>query len=513
MSEDSTERLAQIIITFYNEYDLRVSGKINNQTAFQLIEAIEQQYQTDTIRLSDGTRLWNLLRIFLYSNFQKLGQQAAQKKISAHAVKSVVSLFKESFLPLHLPNDITVCGFSSSESRKLYNDAYYDIYLDPLYDILGEKLAVFEWPETSGYRRKYDHPVYSRHHVPMHIPLWSKTFWDLLFNRLAGRKNVPLVKNEPLCEIIEYISTTASVDKTRLTNDIYDFITVFVTIKHYLHRILKKMKPQAVLIRCGYGRFPMALSQACKELGIPSIELQHGLITIYLPAYRRTTPTENRDCVPDYLLTHGEMYADMVRTGHLFDKDKVVTTGYPYLQQTLRERKTVPALNTSSLRFSKNILFTSQWIVATEIKNFVKAVADQLEQTHMDIGILFKPHPYDNNDYSDLQENSHIMLIDKYEDTFKLFSVADIHSTVYSTSGLEAMAFGTPNIFVDINNMTRDAVPPYIVHSPVQFVESANDILAHYQDVVVKTKAVSDLFFTPSPEEHFKKFFEGLKIL
>jgi CDP-Glycerol:Poly(glycerophosphate) glycerophosphotransferase len=513
MEKNTPEQLARQIIAFYNEYDLRVSGKINNQTAYQLIETIEQKYQTDTIRLSDGTRLWNLLRIFIYSNFQKLGTDTTQKKFSKNSIKSVLSLFKESFIPLRFPKNITVCGFSSSESRKLYNNTYYDIYLDPLYEILGDKLAVFEWPETTGYRRKYDHPVYSRHHVPMHIPLSTKTFWCLLFNRLTGRKNFTLESEEVLQDIITYISTTASVDKTKLTKDVYDFIAVFVSIKHYLYDILKKIKPKAVIIRCGYGRFPMALSQACKDLGIPSIELQHGLITAYLPAYRRTTPTMNKDCIPEYLLTHGEIYADLVRNGNLFDTDKVISTGYPYLQNTLMKKEKTPALKQSFSPFPHNILFTSQWIVATETKDFVIKVADQLDRENMNVGILFKPHPYDNNDYADLGKNKHIILIDKYEDTFKLFSLADIHSTVYSTSGLEAMAFGTPNIFVDIYNMTHNITTPYIIASPTRFVESTTTILSHYQDAIDEAKAVANLFFTPEPEKHFKNFFTDLKIL
>jgi hypothetical protein len=513
MKKNALETLAQTIIAFYNEYDLRVSGKINDLTAYQLIETIEKKYETDAIRLSDGTRIWNLLRIFLYSNFQKLGEHTSQKKVSTRAVKSVLSILRESMVRLHLPQNVTVCGFSSSESRKLYNDTYYDIYLDPLYDILGDTYAVFEWPETTGYRRKYDHPVYSRHHVPMHIPLWSPTFWHLLSNRVTGRKDFSLQSEKILHEIIQFISTTASVDKTQLTQDISDFITVFVIIKQYLHAILEKIQPKAVLIRCGYGRFPMALAQACRELGIPSIELQHGLITTYLPAYRRATLSSNKDCVPDYLLAHGDIYADMVRSGHLFDKDKVITTGYPYLQHALLERKKIPSQKQTISPYSQTILFTSQWIVASEIKNFVLTVAESLEQRHMDVGILFKPHPYDTNEYSDLQKNNHITLVDKYDDTFKLFSIADIHATVYSTSGLEAMAFGTPNIFVDIYKMMRNTGTPYIVSSPAEFVESIQTILARYQDAAAETKAVADLFFTPSPEEHFKKFFKDLKIL
>jgi CDP-Glycerol:Poly(glycerophosphate) glycerophosphotransferase len=513
MENNTTEQLAQYFISFYNEYDLRISGKINNQTAYQLIETIEQKYQTDTIRLSDRTRLWNLLRIFLYSNFQKLNEQNTQKKLSKNNIKSLISILKESFIPLNLPENITICGFSSSESRKLYNNTYYDIYLDPLYELLGDKLAVFEWPETTGYRRKYDHPVYSRHHVPMHFPLWSKTFWGLLSNNITGRKNFTLESEDILQEIIEFISTKTAVDNTILTKDIYDFITVFVSVKHFLNGILKKIKPKAVLIRCGYGRFPMALSQACRELKITPIELQHGLITAFLPAYRRETPTTNKDCIPEYLLTQGEIYTHIVQNGNLFEKDKVISVGYPYLQKTLNERKKLPIQKQSLSPYPQNILFTSQWILAPEIQDFVIKVAAQLKHDKMDIGILFKPHPYDKNDYSIMKKYEHITLINKYEDTYKLFSSADIHSTVYSTSGLEAIAFGTPNIFIDIYNIVQNTATPYIVTSPTQFTESVRTILAHYQDSVSELKAVADLFFTPSPEKHFKKFFTDLGIM
>lgn len=513
MEKNTTEQLAQNIISFYNEYDLRISGKINNQTAYQLIETIEQKYKTDYIRLSDGTRLWNLLRIFLYSNYQKLSEQNTQKTLSKNNIKSFISIFKESFISLNLPENVIVCGFSSSESRKLYNNTYYDIYLDPLYELLGDKLAVFEWPETTGFRRKYDYPMYSRHHVPMHFPIWSKTFWDLLANKITGRKNFTLESEDILKEIIGFISTTATLDKTTLTKDIYDFITVFVSVKNFLNGILKKIKPKAVLIRCAYGRFSMALSQTCRELKITPIELQHGLITAYHPAYRRETPTTNKDCIPEYLLTQGEIFTEMVRQGNLFEKNKVISVGYPYLQKTLNERYKLPIQAQSLSPYPINILFTSQWIVAPEIQNFIINVSAQLKHDKMNIGLLFKPHPYDKNDYSFLKKYEHITLISKYEDTYKLFSSANIHSTVYSTSGLEAIAFGIPNIFVDIFNIVQNTTTPYIVTSPIQFTESVRTILEHYQDSVSEVKAVADLFFTPSPEEHFKKFFTDLSIL
>jgi len=514
MEKNTPEEFAKHIIAFYNEYDLRISGKINNQTAYQLIEEIEKKFQPDTIALPDGTKIWNLLRVFLYSNFQKLGGEVGQKKLNKNSFKSFFSLFKESLMPLHLPKNITFCGFSSVESRKLYNDTYYDIYLDPLYDILGDRLAVFEWPESTGYRRKYDHPVYSRKYIQMHIPLYTKTFWRLLFYQLTNHRNYTLQSEEVLKDIIRFICSAASVDENKLTKDIYDFITVFAFIKEYLYDILNKIKPKAVLIRCGYGRFPMALSQACRELGIRSIELQHGMIDDYLPAYRKTMPSNNKDCVPEYLLTHGDIFTDLVRDGNLFDPQKVVSAGFPYMERHLKERKKIDSHQKKMLTpFPHNILITSQWIIASEIENFVIKVAEEFEKAHMDIGILFKPHPYDKKDYSQLQKVRRIILIDKYEDIFKLFTTVDIHSTVFSTSGLEAMAFGVPNIFIDAYNISHFTIAPYIITSPAQFIESVGSILSHYNDSVDETKALAHLFFAPSPEKNFRNFFTELGLL
>ena len=442
-------------------------------------------------------------------------RQTTQKKLSKNKVKSVLSVVKESFHPLHLPKNITVCGFSSSESRKLYNNTYYDIYLDPLYEILGDKLAVFEWPETTGYRRTYDHPVFSKHYVPMHFPIWSKTFWDLLANKLTGRRNFTLESEDVLKEIIGFISTTASVDKTRLTEDINDFISVFVSLKIFLYDILKTIKPKAVLIRCGYGRFPMALSQACRELHIPPIEIQHGLITAFLPAYRRTTPTTNTDCIPEYLLTQGEIYTKLVQDGNLFEKNKVISVGYPYLQQTLDPGNRPSGKKQTVSPFPQNILFTSQWILASEIQDFIIKVADTGSHATKWISGFFSNHiPMITTTILTMKTNDHIILIDKYEDTYKLFPSADIHSTVYSTSGLEAMAFGIPNIFVDIFNMTQSNTTPYIITSP----NTIYRICSYHPCTIsrfslLKQKLLADLFFTPSPEKHFKKFFTELGII
>jgi len=499
-------------MAFYDVYDLKVSGKIHDQTAYQLIEDLEAKYDVDSIRLADGTRLWNLIRVFLYSNYQRLGEQTSSGTFSMQTLRTFLATFKEGLQPLRIPKT-PVWGFSSGESRKHYHDTYYDIYLDPLYDVLDDHLTVLEWPQTSGIRRKYDHPVYSRHYVPMHIPVWTKTFWDLFYYELRRRPAFTIHGTPVLNQVIDHISTTAEVDHTHLKNDLQDFIAVFVAIKDLLTTTLAYGKPKMVLIRCGYGRFPQALAQACRQLNIPSVEIQHGLITRYLPAYRRTQPTDNHDCIPEYLLAHGTIFADLVRTGHLFTPDNVTATGYPYLTKKLQETTQDATLKTQYTTHKRAILVTSQWIVAQEVQDFITTAADGLHHENLDIGILFKPHPYDKTNYQNWQHPPNVTLVNKYDDTFRLFSFADLHATVYSTSGLEAMAFGTPNIFLDILHLTTPTDTPYIAATPEAFIKSTKKIFADYPAAVQETKQIASLFFTPDPNKHFQEFFHRHHLL
>ena len=138
----------------------------------------------------------------------------------------------------------------------------------------------------------------------MHIPIFSKAFFNIGLYKLLQIKRFSIEKESMFRDIIEYFSKKTLLNEHKLSRYLYEAIAVFIYMKGFFVKNLPKISPKAVLIRCGYGRFHMALSQACKELNIPSIELQHGIITKYNVGYVKTTVSENRDCVPDYIFTY-----------------------------------------------------------------------------------------------------------------------------------------------------------------------------------------------------------------
>ena len=483
---------------------------------FETIKEIEQKFPVDSIKLSDGTKLWNLIRILFYTLPQKQSANAKMEKIS---IKTLFYLLREGVSPFNLAHKkIDICGFSGTENRKLRNEKFYDIYMDPLYEILGDDFYVFEWPTPSGDRRKYGGEIYSKNYVPMYIPIFSRTFWNIGFYKLIRRKKFSVESEDILKNIIAVFCKNTLVNKDELAKSIYDSIAVFSYMKGFFVKLLREISPEVVFIKCGYGRFHMALSQVCREFNIPSIELQHGIIANYHVGYVKATESENRDCVPEYLLTYGDAFSDVVKKGSLFNPNKAISVGFPYLEEV---KTSLPFADNKLKDFISNlsvtILITSQWTVADEIKNFVIKMSKELGKLEKNIGIIFKPHPRDWRDYSDMGKYQNIFLASKYDDTYELMKIADIHSTVYSTSGIEALAFGKPNIFIEVKktNMKEiiyivDNRTSFIVNSPQQYIKKLEYILLNYERLSKEALKTSEIFFKPNALQNIKEFLETI---
>lgn len=349
------------IMELYSTYDLMVSGDINGKQAWNIIKEIEAKYPVDTIRLLDGTRIWNLIRIYIYTFYQ---EQTGRR---------------------HL-------------------------------DLL--RFAV-EMP------------------------------FSTLIHQIVHTRVTITYKNI-LNSIADFVCTETGVDRLKFMSGLLDYIRVFSDMKTYYHKMLAWSGETEVRLPCGYGRLPMAKAQACRELGIKCIEEQHGLITRYHPGYCRASPTLNHDCIPEYLHTYNEQFAEIAKEGFLFDTEKVTAVGYPRVQPI--------------------ILVTSQWILADKIHAFI---SESIGLFNDEYQILFKPHPFDERDYDDLHQKG-VILKDNKTPIDELLRMADIHVTVYSASGIDASMYDVPTVFIDVCKLMKPS--PYIVQTPEEFVERVKQI-------------------------------------
>jgi len=485
---------------------------------FNLISNIEQQFPVDSLESEDGTKIWNLLRILIYFYLQKKTEGTKKKK--NFFLKKMVYILWESIKPLRLPRkQVEFCGFSGTESRKLLGNFFYDIYMDPLYDILGGDYYVFEWTTPLGYRKNYTKNIYSKNYVPIHIPLVSKPSLRLVLYKLIKKSFCCLKSDNCLGEIIAFVCRRTAISEKEFSKYIYDSLEIFFIMKDFFYHILKKMCPKAIFLRCGYGRFHMALAQACRELNIPCIELQHGIITKNHVGYVKKTYSKNRDCLPEYILTYGNFFTDIIKKGTLFKLDRIITVGFPYLNEVINSKKRLNKKFQSYIsNFSINLFITSQWTVKNKIKKFVIDLSNEIDNSGKNICIVFKPHPRDTEDYSSLASYNNIFVVDKFEDPYEIFKVVHIHSTAYSTCGIEALSFGVPNIFINIEEFSKemfhliDNKSSFIVASAKEYLDKLDSIISNYS--VIKNNAIkkSIEYFKPGALNNIETFLNKILI-
>lgn len=511
-----TEEVAKDILKYFDNYAFTISNKIGEYNSYKLLKEIEVKFPVDEIYLSDGTKIWNLIRIFFSYELPKIlvykDKIAFKSKSKKITFNNIIHFLRESLQPLNSFEKNLIFSFSSSESRKKNNHYFYDIYFDPLYQLLDDELVVCEWPESSGFRRDYGDKVYSKKFIKMNIPLISSTFFEFIlvnvFNHFTKIKVDYIHNLDIIYEILEYIEFKSKIKKSFIEHHLFLFISTFNILKKYFKNFLMENNPKAVLLRCAYGRFPMSLTQACKELDIPTIEVQHGLFTPHSPGYVKNRPSNNYDCVPDCFISYGDAFTEIVKNGHLFQKNQVYTGGFPYLDLKTKEKSKRGFMKNEGF----NILFSSQWTLVNEIKDFIFQVGKLLDKNDDNFKLMFKPHPFSNNNYSIFNNIDSIQIIEKYEDFYSLVPLCHIHSTVYSTTGIESFSFEKPTIFIDVLNLGEKQESIFFVSKPNQFIENIKYIKENYDFISEKSKKIGKLFFREKPIENFDIIFKEIGI-
>jgi len=197
--------------------------------------------------------------------------------------------------------------------------------------------------------------------------------------------------------------------------------------------LLKRIRPKIVFLVCSYG-FEY-LVNACRELNIPTVELQHGVISRYHVGYE-FAETHPKRSFPDYLFTFGEYW----KKAALFPipEDKMFSVGYPYLEEKIASMQ--------ACRKNRQVLFVSQGTIGKRLGEFAVRFAEM----NPDVKVVFKLHPVEfsrwrnqNPGLLDAHERGLLEVIDtKTPSLYSLFCESLVQVGVYSTALFEGIRFG-----------------------------------------------------------------------
>jgi hypothetical protein len=315
---------------------------------------------------------------------------------------------------------------------------WWDLYCDPLYDVADIDYLHIENPHLMNH----------------YTPAKTERIRYIDFIRFSGaiKRKIGLSDivisgsvREQLQRVNEAIEAEFGV-----TVDIIDQAETKLSIRDSIHDLyklfLQQVNPNVAIVVVSYFRHTFL--EACSDLNIPTVELQHGTPDANHFGYS-FHGSRMKEVFPDYFFSWGEFWNDQIEFP-IPDKN-VISVGYPYLEQRVEQYANVES--------NDQILFLSQGTIGEQLSKFAVKVAEDPE---IEYNIVYKLHPGEYDRWQDIYpwlNDSPVTVVDKSEPPlYRLFAESAAQVGVYSTAIYEGLCFGLETYLYDCPDVEKMGV-------------------------------------------------------
>lgn len=423
-----------------------------------LMQEIETNYDINGIKY-DEIPLWPYIRttlFFMYFKKEELseGVDKNRKSILKRLVHAFIvtdfSLFKKKNGIVIFDEDTDICVWEGKKETKLF-ERVREIYADACIPI-----SIPDKKNISPYSKRIDMNII---HLFLRLER-TKVRYDI--NKLSG--------GQTLKEILKRMDIHSF--------DIKDFVKKIIAGKKYYSRLFKKLMPQKVIVSTYYDYARMPAIAAAKELGIDTIEFQHGYIGYDHFAFRTFVKTP-KEPYADFFFCFGKKFAQTL-SEEIIERDHVIPIGNNYLEKIdTQEEKNRALLRQRHPEIgNKKIII----VVGNNIKymdlsaiNLTLSVIERIEG----FAAIFKPR--DGVSYDIFHDDFYV---EDEMDVYQCMQAGDITLTNISTCAFESLYLGTPVI---LDNQNGDAKNRFKV-----YFENVNSV-AYVYDKNSMEKAISSM--------------------
>jgi hypothetical protein len=251
-------------------------------------------------------------------------------------------------------------------------------------------------------------------------------------------------------------------------------LAVFMESRHVAARFIAKAKPKRVVFVSSTGA--RAFCAAANDLGIPSIELQHGVISPFHAPYH----FPGRPVVayaPDVFLTFGRFWTE---TTELPGNTRAAVIGCSYLQD-YAQRAAAPK--------RRQVFVVSQGTVARRLAALVQEIA----RLAPDWTFIYRAHPVQASTEGMGEFPPNVRFAQPPADPYEPLLESDVQMGVYSTLLFEGMALGARTIVLDLPG--AEHMRPVIARGDAVLARTAQDAVACLQ--TAPKSASNDSYYAP----------------
>jgi hypothetical protein len=418
----------------------------------------ENEYATFEIEITN-VPIWERIRTGIFSDIQQQsGTGQAHTSIDLDTIDNLrgAKLWFRSLVSknpyLAPPSDVLFVGHPR---RKKEDDGYWwDIYCDPVHEHCSFDSVHLEKPYLLDHRS----PAKTNSIRYLEFAQYSGTIL-----RKLGLCNVDLDTDElsSLGKLEEEIQRRFDVD-TDIKSQVQHLLQNRKCRLPLYKRLLDRIDPEIAVVVVSYGK--ETFIEACKQKGIPVVELQHGLI--YPDHFGYVfSGTRTKTTFPDYLLTWGEFWKNGVEFP--IPDARVISVGYPYLEESIDK---YDGINTK-----QQLLFISQGTIGEELSKFAMEVQ---QHSKIDYDIVYKLHPGEYDRWQDEYPwlvDAEFDVIDRSEPPlYELFAESSAQVGVGSTAVYEGLAFGLETFVYDYSG--SKVLKPLVDDGSAKLISSVEEL-------------------------------------
>jgi len=460
---------------------------------------VEEKYSLNAVNVH-GFYPWTCTRFLIWESLNY--QRQKRKKSLFGLIKTGISVVGFVFLSLfrrspklHQENNVLfVC-----QGRRVLNDGIYENNtIDDLAEVFTDSITLehpfkqlHHFSPAKTMNLIYSDKIMLKAHIYGQL---TKYFRRKKFREIYGQMQCSL--EPPLNELFGDSEADVAGWLEKMTYRYFIFKSKY---KSYMC-FLKNLKPNLIIEDVHYSLDNMIINELAKEVGIPTIELQHGIIGRGHIAYNYP-PNEYIPQFPDMIMLFSEFWKESAE--YPISNDKLIPVGFPYFERQVNKFK-----NVNSSESSDNVA-----VFLGQPNGVTKGLDELAVSTHDRIKekgwrVVFKLHPSEFNDWQatyPLLVNTDIEVIDSHEkQLYEIFSASKALVGICSTSIFEGIGFGLAAFIYDLPGSERmDDICERKLATKVSDSESLSKHLINL-DVNFETK--SEELWMPNALEKMREF-------
>lgn len=404
-----------------------LSNCITTQMRFDYERFLEFEREYDLFDLeAEGIPLWERIRVPIEAQIRRQNGEGTAQDTPDEGLRSYARGLWLATRNLVRKNpffaDRSDIVFLGHPRRKQLRDGkWWDLYVDPLHEGFDESHLHLEFAYQLDHRTPV--PTERLRYLDT-LKYGGEVLRYLGLRQPSLPRPVATAFAEASTAVVERFDATVDLE-ARALEELHKRATRLEPYKF----LLKRLDPSLLVLTVSYDN--ELIIEACHDLGIPVAELQHGIIHDQHVGYDFPGERTKRQ-FPDYLLTFGTFWNDIA--AYPLPDDRIVPVGYPYLDQTRSEYRSVET--------KQQVLFISQGTIGTELSKVAVELASHPE---VEFDVVYKLHPgeYDRwkQEYPWLRGSDVDIVASSEPPLYRLFAESAAQVGVYSTALYEGLAF------------------------------------------------------------------------